>query len=390
VTPAPTQAPAGTATWTEAEWNIPSSYSHQDVFATGKTGRWFKRLLANVEAAFNKTPLPGMALGCQGTIGMASYGGSAMKLNCCGGHYGSCGSGTSYGGYPVTMDNEAVDITAFRSGQSPPSSGWRAAPMCQWPKDSVTGRRPRPTDTSIHLVRIAPCQAEKSPFCALIKVTRNATNVQGFARIVPPTVTGLPEFHAAAGMMNDRVKNIARNAILTQIIGKADSIIRSAVATMRFEVAQEEIFSQTLPGICLPLPCPVRKDAAGNPDKAWTCDGRAWATSLADSPGAYCKSVCQRRSPNFDAYPASPACPTGPQVPFVDGNANPFQGTPADQKTVGPFKNLAADSSNRHTSNTCIKTSGDNSYRGIPGNTHALRDDFNGQITTSMPARPRL
>ena len=52
--------------------------------------------------------------------------------------------------------------------------------------------------------------------------------------------------------------------LMKSFIKKADFVVRKAVARLRFEVAQSEIFQQDLPPLCLPRPCPTPQQRAAS------------------------------------------------------------------------------------------------------------------------------
>jgi hypothetical protein len=135
----------------------------------------------------------------------------------------------------------------------------------------------------IHILRVAPCGSESYPFCALVKLTQNATAVEGFARIVEPVgtfsrikyifkkdgtpqqartiyykarpVQGLkrrikdykrflfdPRFHKYMRTEDQKLKSIKRLEMVKaqlKIVKSADATIRGAVARVRFEKAAE-------------------------------------------------------------------------------------------------------------------------------------------------------
>merc|ERR1719421_190028 len=104
--------------------------------------------------------------------------------------YGNLDSKNRYvGGAPFTMDEAAVDpeLGKWRHGMPMGSQGfshYSYPPLCEWPPNE-DGVPTRPTDRSIHMIRVAACGAEFEPFCALIKVTKNATDVIGFGTSQP-------------------------------------------------------------------------------------------------------------------------------------------------------------------------------------------------------------
>ena len=158
-----------------------------------KDSQWYQRLLVLLEEQLNKQWLPesppgyGMSKACkQGSqtevkagVATISFGG---KLNCCKSSCGldskdSLGQGVA-GGWPVTVDDDAFTATGLTSpwkqGPVNPSGCWAKEhpsekataktariPVCSWPK--INGEKKQP-DEYTHLIRIAPCGTEVSPF----------------------------------------------------------------------------------------------------------------------------------------------------------------------------------------------------------------------------------
>jgi hypothetical protein len=193
------------------EWKTRAG--HKDVFAERGNcatnpswwdGGWARRLYEHLEASFNQVPITGglskigpgdrkTLLPCQATLGLAwskTIGSGAplrmMRSNCC---PGACqykagdpvpkGSDrpelSPYGGSPLSCDGAAMEEGWKKGSEDKPL-------LCKWPK----GFSPK-SDPAIHMIRVAPCGMEKYPFCAMIKITKNATAVEGYARIVEPT-----------------------------------------------------------------------------------------------------------------------------------------------------------------------------------------------------------
>jgi len=299
----------------EASWATPSD--HVDVLADGLDGKWGKRLLVDLEGQVNEVPLPGLMVGCQATLGMANYYGSRLKMNCCGAGNGdatSCrgDSKSIFGGAPVSMDDEAIDKTKgkWKAGgvkmlKEAGGGQIKAVPaLCEWPRGGSDGMPTRPSDKSIHMFRIAACGAEHEPLCAMIKITKNKNKVVGFGMTVPTDRQAAQQvlrwqFQGGGGggasiqeAYEGGVDQIAQRSI-EAFVSRADFVVRKAVASLRFAVAQVEIFKQPLKSVCLPKPCPTveaRKKANAKP-----C-----MTSLNNFGVGFCASTCQRPS-KFDS-----------------------------------------------------------------------------------------
>jgi len=227
-----------------------------------------------------QTNLVKICTGCQATFGLAMYpdgiaGSSKQKPRCC---VQSCGKDSFFGGQSVAVDDAAMEKGWVKG------TGWRHEPefshlnppLCKWPP----GFDPNlPNHTSIHMFRLAPCTQKMNHragfaapvLCAMIKITRNATSVESFSRIVAPdlkqnaaTIGGR---YKDVGSMSDRLKNkcdyykrLAKKAIhlkktssaywfflknvadtrcaYYQVHTSAELLVRQAVAKLRFSVAQ--------------------------------------------------------------------------------------------------------------------------------------------------------
>jgi len=335
------------------KWNTSSSYT--DVFSDGKDGYWAKRLMANLEARLNAVPMPGGLVGCQATMGLAATAHGRYTMNCC---PFSCPAATldtspasavkdyNVGGRPFTMDEEAMDATTggwiarkpcgdfSLHGQTPAcveekqadgtTEKTQTVPLCQWPNNT------KPADSSIHMIRIAACGSHWHPICAMIKVVKKAGTggaVKGFGQVVSSTT--VPDWNppivmdgisSSSNLYGHSVFMMAdAKAGLLSFLDKADSVIRKAIATLRFEVARKEIYSETLDEICLPKACPtIAERKVASPDVHKVC-----SVSSTMYPG-FCMSTCQRTSPDYQANSTSGCGGVPAETQFLADAAEPY------------------------------------------------------------------
>jgi len=311
------------STWGEAQWKTPPG--HIDVLAEGKSSKWFKRLLGNLESQFNEIAMPGNTMGCQATLGLSRFHDSKLRLNCC---PQSCAGMTSgHGGEPVTLDAAASNGDEWGKVGKVGYKG--LPPLCSWPKQA-DGNSTRPNDDAIHLMRVAPCGAEGRPFCAMIKLTKNKTSVEAFSRIVKAPAPPFKFVSGGASVVRPFAEKQATAAAHT-IVEKADSMIRKAIAQLRFAIAQEEIFSNPQPRMCLPKPCPANRQLG------WACEGANSLDSIPNQIGGYCLSTCPRRGPDFN----SPANPAGNNYPGLNDRNSECPPPPAVKFTQQAGKQIA-------------------------------------------------
>ena len=277
------------------------------------------RLLDLLEQAVNEIPMAGESegqfTGCQSTFGLAQSRDSRGR-NCCAtpgwgkglrftvptGHCNT-GAGQDTGHHAITCDSKAQST-------------------CKWPEGFDQSM-----DPSIHMHRVASCEGQQYPFCVMIKVTANASAVDGFARIVPTgnppkeekkplTLEAMNEF----GLPGAKNKYIQDKTIY-DLVQNADSMIRKAVATLRFELAGSILFGKGAPE---PLMLPA---APAGPQKWFieACekimcgvhirDPQTMATTCTDRWGDRGTYPCTRRTfPWVDAL----ACSNGTKLTRVD------------------------------------------------------------------------
>jgi len=217
-----------------------SPQNHIDVFkacsspAAGKRicGQWKDRLYELLEEKMNTVTLPAKC-GGKATIGAvkSNLGGSG-SLNCC---VRACGPGTKWNSWPVIWDQDAM---------TPPqhSSNRFYTSPCPLPEGGI------PKDA--HMLRVSTCNSlswNVGAFCVLIKLTKKnaaisasqGALVKGWVEVAqapmdPAGTTFARDFVNAGGTGGTATERLNQGLRITRM---GDTIMREAIATLRFEVA---------------------------------------------------------------------------------------------------------------------------------------------------------